>query len=466
MAFGVSRLSAPLQTDIRNDEAVDVVEITLPESGSPKWLFGPAGVDSEAFGGFEDRVVDFKPIGGRMNVDGWLMWHVETGFTLDDRDRKVSNYYSGEFGAGLSGAACRILLIGPSCSAGDEFVSYAGLLRAPRQKGAKSFAGDGGEIPFTVEPDLRAMRSELSIPKINRQDHPFADESDYGTPLVVPYGEVFSSVAGNGAIRCVKLGDVSRGGELGSIPKPWRYACCFTRASEVVRIYKDGVEQGAVSSDDWFYEVRNGNPYTEIGFDTDQGTSQFSVDLRGVTTDAQTPSSGTLITRPDEVYLHAATNFGFGAWNDDVGAWLATSSAPIQTSGPEGFDRLGTYFSTYGHVAAREVAGGQTLEALSNDFAKAFRFPMIWSEGGLLGVGVDSPFVDVLDDPDAYRWVEGQDFDAADFRHWYSDELVRGEIVDAWMQSQGSTHRESVVAERRFGSPLSLPGSMLWSPRD
>lgn len=445
-------LSASVLEAIRTGDAVDVWTISAPDGSTWKW--GPAGIRSKNFGFYENRIISYADVGGSVSVDGWRLQTKPTSFVASNEDGFISKFLESQYGRELSGSTAALSIIGPNVESGDEEVVFSGLLRTPTRAPGKD------EYTFPVEPNTRALEGAIGVPAVTRTDHPQAPDASFDQPLPVIYGRVQSGIATNGAIQCVKLGDLTEGVSAWSITYPWRYSIGVGRIKGVLNEYADDVLVGLPDSARVIYEVRNGRVYTELGFATDQGDTKISVDVEGLTANAD--GSGALIEDPASQILHFARNFGFNTFDDSAngdGSYF-TSGAFIEDAG---FATAATYFQNRGITSAREVFSGQTFENVLSEWARNFRLPFIWTETGKLALGVDDHY---LDPSGLNTWREGHEFDGKTFQPLYVDDLQRSEIEAAWSASRGDFQRTKVVREGLYQLGLPKAENFEWSSRE
>jgi hypothetical protein len=149
-----------------------------------------------------------------------------------------------------------------------------------------------------------------------------------------------------------------------------------------------------VKDTDWFWTLRNGSAYTEVGF-TAANTNPVTVDAWGLSTNGNgSTTEGDLIENPATQIEHALTNFVFNRWKS--GAWKTPGTdSPIDTAS---ITTLETYFDQrdertgVGHgLVGSNVLRRQSSLTFLNNWAFQWQAAVWWNEDGELQFGVRDP---------------------------------------------------------------------------
>lgn len=233
------------------------------------------------------------------------------------------------------------------------------------------------DVTFRMRFDDLSLWKQFPSALISSEDYGAADPEIIGISYPLIYGD-FDSYQVNG-FGFIPLFLVD--------PTDFVYLVCLGRATQVTRVYVNGV----ITSSGWStqYSTRNGKLVTEVKFTADQGANEVTADVQGYETVGGETGGGTLINNPMLQFAHLYSNFLEGDYKN--GGWGATSSKldAVSMADVQSFLDEQWIFGSFAFIGSRDTGSGarkhtgqaQGIQAL-NSWANSFGIKPFFTNSG------------------------------------------------------------------------------------
>lgn len=333
--------------------------------GGTTYRYSNVGAAVASQGVYEGKVASWGgeiPFGFGLQDSGLDFPSLE--ILIDDKEspHTLTRLIEGPLKHSVRGALSTIVLASKNVGVSDWFTALSGLIDNVQLASAWTWSLTFGTRALPLK------RESVPKAKITAADWPNSslDVRDKYVPII--YGRVTSANASNNG--AVPAHYVDKSGFVYLLAAGW--------LKSVDTVYKDGTPV-STSSYAITHPVVNGRRYTCIDFTSDQGSSSITADVQGYETVGD--GTGTLITDPAAIAQHVLVNWIYGDYRS--GAWLATATAPVDTTS------FGTtFFSDRGYSSSVYVGTLRRGKDLLNDLAKSMGARLAWTADGKVALKV------------------------------------------------------------------------------
>lgn len=402
-------LSSNLKAALRRPGAMPVWLVALSLPGGTR-RYAVSGGASATSGLYHGRVLSHGPFGRGVSERTVSLEIYSTSVTIADHDSTFAAILDGAQGNAVRGSTATILLGEESLAQGDWSTVYTGRIDGYEQS-----------APHIWNLELRPNDLPLqrdSIPKgiITASDWPNAEKDVLGKRYPIIFGKhdsVSSSNQGFVPLYCVDTLSFKYLVGVGVLT--------------VDRVYVDGTPATGWTAST---TTVNGRLQTVVTFTASQGDATITADVRGLTTTGT--GGGSLITDPPTILKYLLVQFIYGDWK--AGAWLADSTAPVDTTA------FGTtYYSQRSASGSVWIGAQRTGLAVVTDILTSWEMRAYWTTGGKIAVRVEDPSSFAYGDEPFLR-VEDENGWA--LRYPTSDLVDR--IDGEWLADASTGYREAL----------------------
>lgn len=425
-------MSANLKAALRRPGAAPVWLVDLALPGGTK-RFAVGGAASATSGHYDGRVLSLGSFGRGVSERLSSLEIYSTEVSVSDSDDALSMVLEGASGNAFRNSAATIRLGEASLAQADWLTCYSGRLDSYGQSAPKTWT-------LSLRPnDLPLQRD--SVPKgiITASDWPRVSKDVEGKRYPIIFGKHDSVSASNqGAVPCLLVDSLL-----------FKYVVGVGALKAVDRVYVDGVPVAGWTAST---VTVNGRLLTIVTFTATQGTATITADVQGLTTVSD--GSGTLIEDPPTVLKYLLVQFVYNDWK--AGAWLADSTAPIDTT------TFGiTYFSQRGAKASMRLAEKRQGLSAVNECLSSWEAKAFWTTAGKIALKVE--------DPTSFAYADDPFLRAEDESSWSSRyptaDLIDRLVADWLPDASAGGYRQSlevrdVSLTEEAPDALDLP----WSP--
>ena len=355
-----------------------IAEIDLPDGSTLR---------VGSFGGFhgDRRIKPFVPQWPRFSYGSedreGRVESTRVSLSVNDPVGELVMVLRGENGRNIAGSAVRVLGVLRGLSSDHDIPLFTGVV-------IKYGTRPPNVVDFTLKLDLEELRGDGHRTIVNANDFPTAPDDSVGETIPVVLGVHDST--GTDATGMLSTVRVSTSGDPFDSSKPYRYVVSEGRLPDVFKRWTDGASPTTLGNlgVDWFWTLRNGKVFTEVGFSSDPGASAvITVDAYGLASVAvptADPSDASAVVRnPVDALQLYLTNWVFNRWNDGSNrqSWFDPfADTPLEQAS---WNTASAFFGRKGAASKRSIPAQSVEATLAEWFDSVFAGFYLQEEGKL-----------------------------------------------------------------------------------